>query len=315
MKKLRIAIIGCRNMGKKHLNILQEYFADAAEVVGILNSTPESSARQAAELGLAYFNSLADITSNKVDGVIIATPGITHAAVGSELLSRGIPCLVEKPLGTTKEECESLINAAVARKTTLFVGHLENYNPAVIRLKQELAHPIKSISGIRTSRNSGNKTGISAVQELMIHDLAIVYSLLGGKPSTVQISKRADLDWENHAVADFSYSDGAAVKLEALRDDVPIQRYMDIEDSVGNRFHIAFTERSLSKNGRELIAGGNTLVNELDNFLGCLRGEETPLVGGREAEEILGLCLRLEGKIPQLEQPAYLFNAQRQKSL
>jgi hypothetical protein len=123
------------------------------------------------------------------------------------------------------------------------------------------------------------------------------------------------LDWENHAVADFSYSDGAAVKLEALRDDVPIQRYMDIEDSVGNRFHIAFTERSLSKNGRELIAGGNTLVNELDNFLGCLRGEETPLVGGREAEEILGLCLRLEGKIPQLEQPAYLFNAQRQKSL
>jgi predicted dehydrogenase len=74
MKKLRIAIIGCHNMGKKHLNILQEYFADAAEVVGILNSTPESSARQAAELGLAYFNSLADITSDKVDGVIIATP-------------------------------------------------------------------------------------------------------------------------------------------------------------------------------------------------------------------------------------------------
>jgi hypothetical protein len=37
-----------------------------------------------------------------------------------------------------------LINAAVAGKTTLFVGHLENYNPAVIRLKQELPTRLKA---------------------------------------------------------------------------------------------------------------------------------------------------------------------------
>lgn len=315
MKKLRLAIVGCRNMGKKHFNILRNNFSETVDVVGILNSTPESSSRCAEELGVSYFTSLAEITPENTDGVIIATPGITHAAIGCELLSRGIPCLLEKPLATNKKECERLIEVAEKGRTILFVGHTENFNPAVIRLKQELKHPVKSIEGIRISRNAGNKTGISAVQELMIHDLAIVYSLLGGDPSSMKLSKRSDLDWENHAIAEFAYSNGADVKLEALRDEVDIQRYMNIEDIAGNRYHISFMERSLSKNGKELTVGGNSLVNELSNFIECLQGKEKPLVSGREAEEILSLSLRLESKIPSIEHPAILFAAQKQKSL
>lgn len=46
---------------------------------------------------------------------------------------------------------------------------------------------------------AANKTGISAVQELMIHDLAIVYSLLGSDIRKAEVGKRSDLSWENHA--------------------------------------------------------------------------------------------------------------------
>lgn len=41
MKKVRVAIVGCKNMGRKHLAVLQKYFADKVKIAGILNSTAE----------------------------------------------------------------------------------------------------------------------------------------------------------------------------------------------------------------------------------------------------------------------------------
>lgn len=294
MEKMRIAIVGCRNMGQRHLKVLRENFADTVEVVGILNSTPQSSAQRAAELNVGYFTDIDEITKDKVDAVIVATPGVTHADIGEKLLLRGIPCLIEKPLATTLKGCEKLIAAAKKGKSLIATGHVENYNPAVVRLKEELQAPVMSIKGIRTSRNASNKTGISAVQELMIHDLAIVYSLLGQELETAGIEKRSDLSWENHAVVHMKYKDGATVKLEALREDREVERSMDIRDADGNVFHIDFMNCRLVKNGQVLTEGGQSLKNELADFINCVKNGGTPLVGAYEATNILRLCLDLE---------------------
>lgn len=315
MKKLRIAIIGCNNMGKKHLSVLREYFGDRVEIVGILNSSPESSARRAAELNVPYFKDISDITKDTVDAVIVSTPGVSHAEIGALLLSRGLACLMEKPLATTLEGCDKLINAAKEGNTVIVPGHSENYNPAVVRLKQELQAPVVKISGIRTSRNADNKTGITAVQELMIHDLAIVHSLLGNDLKSIGINKRSDLSWENHAVAEMKYKNGASVKLEALRDDREIERYMDIEDAVGNKFHIDFMERRLLKNGKILTEGGNSLKEELENFINCAEGEEKPLVSDKEAKDILNLCLKLEAEIGASDKLNLFLKEKKSKTL
>lgn len=294
MEKLKIAIVGCKNMGQKHLKTLKEYFADTVEVVGILNSTPTSSAQRAAELNVPYFTDLDEITKDKVDAVIVATPGVTHAGIGEKLLLRGIPSLIEKPLATTLSGCKKLIAAAKTGKTFTATGHVENYNPAVVRLKEELRSPVVSIKGIRTSRNATNKTGISAVQELMIHDLAIVYSLLGDDLEKSAIDKRPDLSWENHAIVRMKYKDGASVELEALREDREVERFMDISDADGNIFHIDFMGCRLLKNGKILTEGGSSLKNELADFIGCVKNGTAPQVGAREATHILELCLDLE---------------------
>jgi len=294
MNKLKIAIIGCKNMGQKHLKTLRENFADTVEIAGILTSSPESSARRAAELNVPYFTNLDDINRSTVDAAIVSTPGPTHAVIGEKLLLRGIPCLIEKPMATTLDGCEKLISAASSGQSLIAVGHTENYNPAVIRLKEELHAPVTSIKGIRSSRHATNKTGISAVQELMIHDLAIVHSLLGNDVMTSSIHKRPDLSWENHAIAEMKYKNGASVELEALREDREVERFMDIFDADGNVFHIDFMERRLLKNGQVLTEGGNSLQNELADFIDCIKNGTTPLVGAREAADILALCLRLE---------------------
>lgn len=298
MTKLRLAIVGCNNMGTKHLNVLREHFVDEVEVVGILNSTPESSKHKGAELGVPCFENIQDITRDKVDAVIVSTPGITHAEVGVPLLEQGIPMLMEKPMGTTLSECDALITAAEKSKTLLMVGHTENYNPAVVKLKQELISPLKYINGIRTSRQATNSTGITAVQELMIHDIAIIYSLLGDDLESINIHKHPALSWENHAIVELRYKNGAYVQQEAMRGDPDTKRNMELEDESGNKFRIDFLERRLEKNGQLIIEGGDTMVEELRNFIQTVKGNEKPLVTGQEAKDILSLCLKLEDKIP-----------------
>lgn len=315
MDKIKLAIVGCNNMGKKHLAVLREYFADKVEIVGILNSSPESSAKRAAELNVPYFKDINDINTDTVDAVIVSTPGVTHDKIGATLLSRGLSCLIEKPLATMPEGCDELISAAKKGNAVIVPGHSENYNPAVVLLKKELQSPVVKINGIRTSRNAGNKTGITAVQELMIHDLAIVYSLLGNDLKTAKIEKRQNLSWENHAIAKMEYKNGASVKLEALREDREIERYMDIEDAAGNNFHIDFTERRLLKNGKILTEGGNSLKEELGNFIGCTKREEIPMVSAKEAKEILGLCLKLEDEIKASDKLNLFLQEKKSKTL
>lgn len=293
----KLGIIGCNNMGGKHLQILRKHFAAEAEVVGILNSTPESTRAKAEQLKVPFFNSIDEITLDKVDGVIISSPGLSHAELGCQILRRGIPCLIEKPLATTHQECDSLIMAAQAGNTLILTGHTENYNPAVMALKRELTAPVKTIFAKRTSRNAGNATGISCIQELMIHDLAIINSLLGKEITGSKISKRQELSWENHAIAEMKYGNGAEVKLEALREDVEIERFMDIEDVAGNMFHIDFMKRSLSVNNNPISCVGDSLVNEHRNFLDCIQGEGKPLVSAEEARDIVDFCQVLEKKI------------------
>ena len=69
MDKLRIAVVGCKNMGKKHVAVLRGHFADRVEIAGILNSSAESSARVAAELNVPYFKNLDDIDRETADAV------------------------------------------------------------------------------------------------------------------------------------------------------------------------------------------------------------------------------------------------------
>lgn len=299
MKKLRIAIVGCRKMGCRHLKVLRENFADQVEIAGILNSTAERTRQKAEELGVPAFSSLEEITPDTVDGIIIATPATTHCKIGCTLLARGIPCLIEKPLGTNEIECRNLIAAAETGKTTLFTGHTENYNPAVIKLKQILNSPVKKIEAIRVSQNASPKN-VSVIQELMIHDLAIVNSFITTPLIEAKVSKKEIYRWDENARVIMKFSDGASVDVEGIiHPDAPAARLMKITDKDENCYQIRFLERSLSCNGKEICRGGDSLANELGNFIGILQGEQPVAISATEALKNVLLCNELEKHIAE----------------
>ncbi|MBR2033969.1 MAG: Gfo/Idh/MocA family oxidoreductase, partial [Alphaproteobacteria bacterium] len=135
MKKLRIAIVGCKNMGRKHLSCLQEHFADRVKISGILNSTFTSTQIAAQELGVRAFEGIQKINHKNTDAVIVATPTENHYETAKILLNKNFPLLVEKPFSETFEQCLELSKIAKDKKIPLLVGHTENYNPAVIMLR------------------------------------------------------------------------------------------------------------------------------------------------------------------------------------
>lgn len=294
MKKLRVAVVGCKNMGSKHINCLRAYFADEVKIAGILNSTPQSSAAKAEELGVPFFEKLSDITKRRVDAAIIATPAENHYQTAACLIGKGIPCLIEKPFAADEEECLGLMKAAAAGNVPVLVGHTENYNPAVVRLKELLrGRRILSIAGIRTSANPGLKP-THVISELMIHDLAIVNSLIGSDFETAIVSKDDKYRWDEQAVVEMRYWNKTIVRLEAVRADVPVERHMRVIDEKQDIYEIDFPERRLLKNKELITEGGDSLRRELGNFIGMLRGEETPFVSLEEAKETVRLCNQLE---------------------
>lgn len=281
-------------MGRKHLNCLRENFADKVRVVGILNSTPESTMKTSLELEVPALQSIEDIRRQKVDAVIIATPPEHHYDIAKKILEKRIHVLVEKPFAETDEQCAELIQLAKQQDVSLLVGHTENYNPAVIALKQQLTDRVKCIAAIRTSNNPGvKKTHI--ISELMIHDLAIVQSLINDDWCEARVNKDSKYRWDEHSVVEMQYNNGTIVRLESLRHpETELKRQMRIIDSKNNIWQIFFIERELRKNGEVLCSGGNSLQNELDDFIKVISQGKTPEVKAEEALKTVQLCKELE---------------------
>jgi predicted dehydrogenase len=121
----------------------------------------------------------------ELDAVVLATPVPTHAELAIAVAKAGKHCFVEKPLATTAADAERAAQAAVQARTTLMVGHLLEYHPAVTRLKEmleagDLGEPYYVYSNrlnlgvVRAEEN--------ALWSLGAHDISVVLALIDEEP-------------------------------------------------------------------------------------------------------------------------------------
>ena len=79
------------------------------------------------------------INNPDVDAVIISTPVSTHYELASKAIKAGKHVLVEKPMTSSIEEGEKLLEEAERAKKTLMVDHTFIYTPAVIKIQEMVA--------------------------------------------------------------------------------------------------------------------------------------------------------------------------------
>jgi UDP-2-acetamido-3-amino-2,3-dideoxy-glucuronate N-acetyltransferase len=139
--------------------------------------------------GLDTCLALSDVLSRPdIDGVAIATPAETHFNIARESLLAGKHVYVEKPLVLHEDEGRELIDLAQKHGRVLMVGHLLQYHPVFIRLK-ELANSgeLGRINYIYSNRlNLGKiRREENILWSFAPHDISMILSLAGEEPESL----------------------------------------------------------------------------------------------------------------------------------
>ena len=128
------------------------------------------------------------LNDGQIDAVVIATPAETHYTIAGLALESGKDVLVEKPLTLNLSEAERLLELSIEKKAILMVGHLLEYHPAVIRLRELIeCDELGELRYIYSNRlNLGKvRREENILWSFAPHDIAIILRLVGMLPTVV----------------------------------------------------------------------------------------------------------------------------------
>jgi len=208
--KVRIAVIGCGYWGR---NLVRNFHAlGALAAVADATEVGQAKARELAP-GVSVFSDVeALFTHADIDGVVLATPAVTHALLGIAALAAGKHLFIEKPMALSLLEGRRLADAAKQAGRIIQVGHLLEYHPAFDLLREQAATRLGRLTRLQSHRTNFGKvrTEEDALWSLAPHDIAMILRLAGRLPDTVSCTgtfalrqKRADA-----AVAVLRFSGG-----------------------------------------------------------------------------------------------------------
>lgn len=130
---MKIGVIGYGLRGSVAREV---HGTDVAEVVALWD--PSSRAQKDAAEAFPeadLTDSLGELIALDLDAVLVLTPDETHATVAIPVLKAGIPVFCEKPLATSLEDTDAILQAAFESGTRLYVGHNMRHMPVVTLMK------------------------------------------------------------------------------------------------------------------------------------------------------------------------------------
>jgi predicted dehydrogenase/acetyltransferase-like isoleucine patch superfamily enzyme len=181
---VRVAAIGCGYWGRN----LVRNFAELGALAAICDPD-HAAAHQLAErhqTRVADFETV--LRDPAIAGVAIAAPAALHADLASRAIDAGKHVFVEKPLALTVAEAKQLCALAARRDRRLMVGHLLQYHPAFIKLRELVNEGalgrLEYISSTRLNLGKVRREE-DILWSFAPHDLSMILSLVGEEPSEV----------------------------------------------------------------------------------------------------------------------------------
>lgn len=314
MARIRVAVVGVGYYGRNHVRVYHSL--PQAELVGVVDTNRERAKAVATEFGTRAYESVEEL-AGRVDAVSLAIPTVEHAKVGVELLRRGIDLLVEKPIASSREEADRLIEAARGNSRVLQVGHLERFNPAVMAVRSILTAPLffeVHRLGVFTARS----LDVDVVYDLMIHDLDIVLSFVPAPVKSVEavgipiLSGKVDIanarvEFANGCVANLTASRVSTEKVRKLRFFQP-HEYISLDYARRDALVVRVADSATPTSGFEMprfnfrkleTASTEPLAAELAAFLEAVEKRAEPVVSGADGRRALELAERVMRRIEE----------------
>lgn len=311
--RVRTGVIGAGGLGHHHVRILRDL--QGPDFAGFYESRPERAAKVAEELGVRAFDSLDELL-DVVDAVTIVVPTPAHFAVAQQVLARGIHALIEKPIAASLDEADAMLALAAKHGAMVQTGHVERFNRA-IRAALPYVDAPRFIQSDRLAPFNPRGADVAVVLDLMIHDIDLVLTLVGGKASSVQAVgvpvltpfvdiANARLTFDSGAVANITASRVSRDRMRKLR-IFQQSGYLSLDLGAGSgeffrlRGDVDVAELATAPLALEqfvervpLVADeGDALRLEFESFLAAVRGESPIPVTGEAGREALGVALRI----------------------
>ncbi|MCY4361506.1 MAG: Gfo/Idh/MocA family oxidoreductase [Gammaproteobacteria bacterium] len=180
----RVAVIGCGYWGR---NLVRNFSG-----LGVLAAVCDTDPGLARQFGSRYnvetpgFEEV--IRDPGIGAVAIATPAVTHSAIAKQALSAGKHVFVEKPVALDVHSAEELNELSQKQGRVLMVGHLLQYHPAFVRLKELVVQgELGRLRHIYSHRlNLGKvRREENILWSFAPHDVSMILSLVGDEPDRV----------------------------------------------------------------------------------------------------------------------------------
>jgi predicted dehydrogenase len=299
VKLLRGGVIGAGVFGGYHA----KQYATLPGVVlsGVFDIHPDRAAAVAVPLKGRAFRDL-DEFLDEVDVVTVASPATHHAEQALAAIAAGKPVYVEKPIAISVADGERLRAAAAANGVVVACGHQERVGFRAMGLLDIPEQPLR-LEALRHGPPSDRSRDVSAVLDLMVHDIDLALAISAAEPVTAEGEGALSEDgvWDT-ARAEVSFDDGFTALFDVSRQASERRRTMRVTypsgvveiDFVG-RTLTNTTPFALDPNYADTPAGRDPLRANVEGFLAAVRGEASrPVVTAEEAIRALDLALAVE---------------------
>jgi predicted dehydrogenase len=316
--------VGLVGLGYWGPNLARNFAAlPECELAWCCDADAERRERFAGQFPSARFTDDLDelLGDRALDAVVLATPVPTHASLAVAVLEAGKHCFVEKPLAQSVADAELAVAAAAAAGRALMVGHLLEYHPGVLMLKEivdsgELGE-LRYIYGNRL--NLGQlRADENALWSLGAHDVSVVLALAGEEP--YELSARGE-SYMREGIEDvvfgfMRFPSGLAAHLHlswldphkerrftvvgakrmATFDDMEVERKVTIYDK-------GFDEKSNSYIARAgeirspLVPKTEPLALECRHFIECVRDGVRPRSDGESGLRVVRVLEGLQAEL------------------
>jgi predicted dehydrogenase len=173
MSELRAAVVGVGRLGSLHAHKYASL--PGVKLCYVIDLDAQRAHEVAAQTGAVALGDHRQL-AGKVDLASVAVPSLAHYTIASDLMRAGIDVLIEKPMAATLAQARQLSAIADDHGRILQVGHLERFNPAIVRLRPLLNQP-RFIECHRLAPFTERGTDVDVVLDLMVHDLDVILSL------------------------------------------------------------------------------------------------------------------------------------------
>ena len=303
---LKIGIVGTGKFGQNHARILTTIAN--IQFVGLYDKNQQRAKEIAQKLSISSYETLDELL-DKIDALVIVVTTIYHYEIAKKALEKGINVFIEKPITETYEQAQELISIAEKNNLIIQVGHVERFNPVIMKLQDKIGDPI-FIEAHRIAPFSIRGTDIPVVQELMIHDIDLILAFIHSEVTDIRASganvltnkidiANARLEFENGAVANITASRISLLRSRKLR-FFQKDAYFSVDFQTKKAQYVAKSADFYSKIPQIMMnpAGfdpttlvdiedidandfeKDSLTMELEAFVDCAINKKQPLVNG-----------------------------------